>query len=114
MMAMKTISLQVENDTAKKIELLTDEKKVQLAALIDLWVSEPKQILQVMEEIGEYATKQGLTQEKTEEREQQENTEELKPFTQKQLIARAKQSDKDYQAGMFKSQEELEIESENW
>lgn len=61
---MKTISIQVENSTAKKIELLTDEKKIQLARLIDLWVTEPKQILQVMEDIGEYAAKQGLTKDK--------------------------------------------------
>jgi len=45
---------------------------------------------------------------------QQEKTAGLKPFTQRQLIARAKQSDKDYQAGKFKSQEEFEIESNNW
>ena len=45
---------------------------------------------------------------------QQEKTENLKPFTQKQLIARAKRSDKDYLEGKFKSQEQLEIESENW
>jgi hypothetical protein len=45
---------------------------------------------------------------------QQEKTANLKPFTQKQLIARAKRSDKDYLEGKFKSQEQLEIESENW
>ncbi len=61
---MKTITLQVDNATAQKIEFLTDDKKIQLARLIDLWVSDPKPILQVMEEIGEYAAKQGLTQEK--------------------------------------------------
>lgn len=38
----------------------------------------------------------------------------LKPFTQRQLLARAKQSNKDYQAGKFKTQEQLEKESENW
>ena len=38
----------------------------------------------------------------------------LKPFTKKQLIDRAKQSNQDYLAGKFKSQEQLEIESENW
>jgi hypothetical protein len=45
---------------------------------------------------------------------QQEKTADLKPFTQKQLIARAKRSDKDYLDGNFKSQEQLENESENW
>jgi hypothetical protein len=44
----------------------------------------------------------------------QEIRKDLKPFTQKQLLARAKQSNKDYQAGKFKTQEQLEKESENW
>lgn len=38
----------------------------------------------------------------------------LKPFTQKQLIARAKKSNKDYLAGKVKTQEQVEKESENW
>jgi len=38
----------------------------------------------------------------------------VKPFTQQQLIERAKRSDEDYQLGKFRSQEELEKESENW
>jgi len=44
----------------------------------------------------------------------QEVKRDLKPFTQRQLLARAKQSNKDYQAGKFKTQEQLEYESENW
>jgi len=61
---MKTISIEVKDTTAKKLEYLTEEKKIQLARLIDLWITEPGQILKVMEEMGEYAAKQGLTQEK--------------------------------------------------
>ena len=38
----------------------------------------------------------------------------LKPFTKKQLIERANQSNQDYLSGRFKSQEQLELESENW
>jgi hypothetical protein len=38
----------------------------------------------------------------------------LKPLTKKQLIERAKRSDEDYLTGRFKSQEQLELESENW
>jgi len=34
--------------------------------------------------------------------------------TKKQLIARAKQSNKDYLAGKVKTQEQVEKESENW
>ena len=45
---------------------------------------------------------------------QNENKRKLKPFTQKQLINRAKQANEDYFAGKFKTQEQLEIESENW
>jgi hypothetical protein len=39
---------------------------------------------------------------------------EVKPFSKKQLIDRAKQSDQDYLSGKFKTQEQLEMESENW
>ena len=38
----------------------------------------------------------------------------LKPFTQEQIIDRAKQSNNDYLAGRVKTQQQLEIESENW
>jgi hypothetical protein len=38
----------------------------------------------------------------------------FKPFTQQQLIDRAKQSNQDYLNGNFKSQELIEKESENW
>jgi hypothetical protein len=61
---MRAISIQVKNETAEKIERLPDNKKMELSQMIDLWVSEPRPILQVMEELGEYAAKQGLTKEK--------------------------------------------------
>jgi hypothetical protein len=38
----------------------------------------------------------------------------LKPFTQKQLIDRAKQANQEYLAGLCKTQEQIEKESENW
>ncbi len=44
----------------------------------------------------------------------QEIKKNLKPFTQKQLIERAKRSNDDYLAGKFKTQDQLEKESENW
>ena len=44
----------------------------------------------------------------------QAHKKDLKPFTQRQILARAKQSNKDYQEGKFKIQEQLEKESENW
>lgn len=39
---------------------------------------------------------------------------ELSSLTRKQLVDRAKRSNEDYLAGRSKSQEELELESENW
>jgi len=38
----------------------------------------------------------------------------LKPFTKKQLLERALQSNKDYIEGRVKIQKQLETESENW
>lgn len=39
---------------------------------------------------------------------------ELQPFTPKQLVDRAKRSNEDYVSGKFKSQDQLELESEKW
>lgn len=61
---MKEIIIQVKNETAEKIERLPDNKKVELSQMIELWVSEQKPILQVMEELGQYAASQGLSKEK--------------------------------------------------
>ncbi|MDD4193350.1 MAG: hypothetical protein PHI28_18585 [Mangrovibacterium sp.] len=63
-MNMKAISIQVKNETAEKIARLPDNKKMELSHMIDLWVSGPKSVLQVMEELGEYGARQGLTKEK--------------------------------------------------
>jgi hypothetical protein len=38
----------------------------------------------------------------------------FKPFTEKQLIERARKSSKDYLAGKYKTQEQLEKESQKW
>ena len=38
----------------------------------------------------------------------------FKPFTEKQLIERARKSNKDYLAGKYKTQEQLETESQKW
>ena len=42
------------------------------------------------------------------------NERRIKPLTQKQLLSRAEKSNKDYQAGKIKTQEDLEIESTSW
>ena len=61
---MKTINIEVNDETAKRIEQLPKDKKEQLSRLIDTWVAKPKPILELMEEMGEYASKQGLTKDK--------------------------------------------------
>ena len=38
----------------------------------------------------------------------------VEPLSAEQLVERAKRSTKDYNAGRFKTQEQLEKESENW
>ena len=49
-----------------------------------------------------------------EDRNKQKLQGKVEPFTQEQLIERANRSTKDYLSGKFKTQEELEQESENW
>ena len=43
-----------------------------------------------------------------------EQKKEFRPFTQKELIDRSNRSNQDYLNGNFKTQEQLEKESENW
>ncbi|MDY0236979.1 MAG: hypothetical protein RBR71_13220 [Gudongella sp.] len=38
----------------------------------------------------------------------------FKPFTEKQLIERARKSNEDYLAGKYKTQKQLEKESQEW
>ncbi|MAC96773.1 MAG: hypothetical protein CMC96_14880 [Flavobacteriales bacterium] len=42
------------------------------------------------------------------------SNQELNPLTEEDLIERAKESNEDYLAGRFKSQEQLEKEAKNW
>lgn len=64
---MTLINLLVKDDTAKLVEQLSEDNRMLLTRLIELWVSKPKPLIQVMEELGEYASKQGLTKEKLDE-----------------------------------------------
>jgi len=43
-----------------------------------------------------------------------QDTHKIKSLTQKNLIDRANHSNEDYKAGKVKTQDQLEIESENW
>ena len=38
----------------------------------------------------------------------------IKPFSKTQLITRAKRANKDYSTGKFNTQEQIELESDNW
>jgi len=38
----------------------------------------------------------------------------IKPFSKTQLITRAKRANKDYSMGKFKTQEQIETDSDNW
>jgi len=61
-----------------------------------------------------YLVKLNLPFLKTKNNEQRKRTKEVKTITSKQLIDRANRSDSDYKAGKIKTQEQLEIESQNW
>jgi hypothetical protein len=37
-----------------------------------------------------------------------------KPFTKKQLVERARKANHDYSSGKIKTQEQIELESDNW
>ena len=45
---------------------------------------------------------------------QKEKERDTEPFTSKQLLDRARKSNKDYLAGRFKSQKQVERESKSW
>jgi len=38
----------------------------------------------------------------------------MQPFTQKQMVERAKRANEDFLSGRFKTQDQIEIESETW
>jgi len=43
-----------------------------------------------------------------------DNSRKLKPFTQKELLDRARKSNQDYLEGNYRSQEIVELESQSW
>lgn len=60
---MKTVSIQVGDQAASRFNALSEQQKKELSKLVDNWVNDPKSIFKVMNEIGNYAKQQGLTQE---------------------------------------------------
>jgi hypothetical protein len=60
---MKTVTIQLEDDLAARFMQLTDVQKKEVEGLIALWVKKPRNILEVMTEVSDYAKSQGLTPE---------------------------------------------------
>ncbi len=62
---MKTIQLNVEEDLASKLNLLSEEERKELTRWIGYWVyrKNPRPIWDVISEVSEYAKKEGLTPE---------------------------------------------------
>lgn len=64
---MKTISIEVSDSAAERFLLMPESAKKNLSKMFTEIVEDKRTILEVMEDIGEYARKQGLTQEKLDE-----------------------------------------------
>lgn len=60
---MKNITLQVSEETAKRIEQLSEDNKKELSRLIDIWLRKPRPVIEVMEDMSEEAKRNGLTPE---------------------------------------------------
>ncbi len=58
---MRTIQLDVKEDTALKIDQLSSEEKEIPAQMIDIWVQDHRTLREVMDDISAYAQQQGLT-----------------------------------------------------
>ena len=67
-MATASISIEVDEDTARNYAEASDEDRRKLQLLLrlrlqDLTVGKPRPLLEVMDDMGEYAQSQGLTPE---------------------------------------------------
>ncbi len=59
---MRTIQLDVQEDTALKVNQLSQREKEMLARMIDTWVQDRRTLREVMDDMSAYAQQQGLTQ----------------------------------------------------
>ncbi len=59
---MRTIQLDVQEDTALKVNQLSQREKEMLARMIDTWVQDRRTLREVMDDMSAYAQRQGLTQ----------------------------------------------------
>jgi predicted CopG family antitoxin len=60
---MKTINIRVSDKAAKKFLSMNEEEKNRLSQLFNEMVEDKRTLLQVMDDMSEYAKKQGLTPE---------------------------------------------------
>ena len=64
---MKTINIKVSDKAAKRFTSMSKDEKDRYSRLFDELLDDNRTLLQVMEDMSEYASKQGLTQEKLDE-----------------------------------------------
>ncbi len=61
---MKTITLNVSDELASKLEKLTDQEKQLTLETLSRLLDDKRTLFEVMDDISEYAKKQGMTEEK--------------------------------------------------
>ena len=64
---MKTITLEISDELADRFSKLSEKEKNDMAEMIDLLMGDTRSLRQVMDDMSEYAQKQGLTPEILEE-----------------------------------------------
>ncbi len=61
---MKTITLNVSDELASRLEKLTDQEKQLTLETLSRLLDDKRTLFEVMDDISEYAKKQGMTEEK--------------------------------------------------
>lgn len=64
---MRTIQIEVKEDTARRMDLLSDREKDELIRIIDIWTHDRRALRAVMDDMSEYAQWKGLKPEVLEE-----------------------------------------------
>jgi hypothetical protein len=60
---MKTITLNVPNELASQLEQLSEQKKQSALETLSMLLNDKRTLFEVMDDISEYAKKQGMTEE---------------------------------------------------
>ncbi len=60
---MKTITLNVSDDLASRFENLTEQEKQSALETLSMLLNDKRTLFEVMDDISEYAKKQGMTEE---------------------------------------------------